>query len=163
MVGLTWFQPVPDFVTSLTPVSVYLICLFLIFWCHSQTSPVFFSCQNVVFSLIFADFVVVLLAYPVNQYSYLLLICIEYVDCGLGAISCVDLSVDRSNVFLWHFSMANWSSFGNDIFSLEIYVSLGYPLGSLTYVVIAYPRGFLGKVRCGFLSVCMCWYVWVHL
>ena len=84
---------------------------------------------------------------------------IEYVDCGLGAISCVDLSVDRSNVFLWHFSMADQSSFGNDVLSHEIYVSLRYPLGSLTCVVIAHPRGFLGKVRCGFLSVCVCWYV----
>ena len=104
-----------------------------------------FIYQNVVFSLIFVDFIVVLLAYPVNQYSYLLLICIEYVDCGLGAISCVDLSVDRSNAFLWHFSMADRSRFGNDMLSLEIYVSRGYPLGSLTYVFIAYPRGFLGE------------------
>ena len=94
-----------------------------------------FCYQNVVFSLVFVDFLLVSFAYPVNQYSYLSLICIEYVDCGLGAISCVDLSVDRSNAFLWHFSMADRSSFGNDILSLEIYVSLGYPLGSLTYVV----------------------------
>ena len=94
----------------------------------------FANVNNVVFSLIFVDFIVVLLAYPVNQYSYLLLICIEYVDCGLGAISCVDLSVDQSNAFLWHFSMADRSRYGNDMLSLEIYVSQGYPLGSLTYV-----------------------------
>jgi len=108
--------------------------------------------------LVFFDFVVVLLAYPVNQYSYLLLICIEYVDSGLGAISCVDLSVDRSNAFLWPFTMADRSRFGNSMLSLEIYASLRYPLGSLTYVLDAYPRVFLGKARRGFLSVCVCWY-----
>jgi len=163
MVGSTRIWPFPISVTSLTPVSVYRTCLFLIFWCHSQTSPEIFICQNVVFSLVSTVFVVVSLAYPVNQYSYLLLICIEYVDNGLGAISCVDLLVDRLNDFLWVFTMADRSKFGYSVLSLEIYVSQGYPLGCLTYVFIVYPRGFLGKAHCGFLSVWVCWYVWVHL
>jgi len=106
--------------------------------------------------LVFSDFVVVSVAYPVNQYSYLLLICIEYVDSGLGAISCVDLLLDRSNAFLWPFTMANRSSIGNILLSLEIYASLRYPLGSLTYVLNAYPRRFLGKARRGFfIGMCV--------
>ena len=156
MVGSTRLWPFPIAVASLTPASVKPSCLFLVLFS--------FCCvNNVDFSLVFIDFVVVSVAYPVNQHSYLLLICMEYVDSRLGAISCVDLSVVRSKALQWPMPMANRSRFGNSFLSREIYASLRCPLGSLTYVLNAYPRGFLGKARRGFLLVCVCWCEWVHL